>query len=85
MTDAEEMVAFRIPPADRAAIQRLLDAGQFHNRSDFLRYAVKAALKEFPAPAAQPRLPDLEGVDLPDSAPARAPRATGRARKGVNL
>ena len=83
MTDAEEMVAFRLPARDRAAIQRLVDDGQFHNRSDFFRYAVKAALKEYPAPA--PRLPDLEGVSLPEPAPARASRGGPRARKGVNL
>lgn len=85
MTDAEEMVAFRLPARDRAAIQRLVDEGHFHNRSDFLRYAIKNALREFPAPAPAPKLPELEGVDLPDHAPARSNRAAPRARQGVNL
>jgi Arc/MetJ-type ribon-helix-helix transcriptional regulator len=86
MTDAEEMVAFRLPARDRAAIQRLVDEGQFQNRSDFLRYAIKSTLREYPSAAAAPKapdLPDLEGVSLPDP-PARA-RAAPRARKGVNL
>jgi hypothetical protein len=84
MTDADEMVAFRLPPRDRAAIQRLVEEGHFHNRSDFLRYAIKSTLREFPDPAPQgPTIPDLEGVSLPDHA-ARKPAAP-RARKGVNL
>lgn len=84
--DAEDMIAFRLAPRDRAAIQRLIDRGEFRNRSDFLRYAVKLALREFPdAPPA--RLPDLEleGVALPERAPARTPRPAARDRKGVNL
>lgn len=81
----DEMVAFRVPAKDRAAIQRLVDEGHFQNRSDFLRYAIKTTLREFAAPAPQaPVLPDLEGVNLPDHAPARV-RAAPRARKGVNL
>ncbi|GEM_PF-5899243 len=85
MTDAEEMVAFRLPARDRAAIQRLVDEGHFHNRSDFLRYAIKSTLREYAAPAPRaPALPDLEGVSLPEPAPARRPAAP-RARKGVNL
>jgi Arc/MetJ-type ribon-helix-helix transcriptional regulator len=82
MTDAEEMVAFRLPARDRAAIQRLVDDGHFHNRSDFLRYAIKSTLREH---AASPRTPDLEleGVSLPEPAPAR--KAAPRARKEVNL
>lgn len=71
MTDAEEMVAFRLAPRDRAAIQRLIEAGEFRNRSDFLRYAVKSTLGTL---GAQTMLPDLhiEGVDLPKPDHARS-------------
>lgn len=85
--DAEEMIAFRLGPKDRAAIQRLVQSGEFRNRSDFLRYAVKIALKEADlrrTPAAPPVDLDFEGVELPEHAPAR-PRAGHRARKGVKL
>ena len=80
--EAEDMIAFRLAPRDRAAIQRLVDQGAFRNRSDFLRHAVKLALKEAGAPA----LPDLdfEGIHLPQQ-PTRARRASGRGRKEVNL
>jgi len=83
----EEMVAFRLPAKDRAAIQRLVAEGHFHNRSDFLRTAIKTYLREFepPTPPQAPVLPDLEGVNLPDHAPAGRSRAAPRARKGVNL
>jgi Arc/MetJ-type ribon-helix-helix transcriptional regulator len=83
--DAEEMVAFRLGPKDRAAIAKLVETGEFRNRSDFLRYAVKAALREQDLRARAPLDLDLEGIDLPEHAPARAPRSAPRARKGVNL
>lgn len=82
--EAEDMIAFRLAPRDRAAIQRLVDQGAFRNRSDFLRYAVKTALKEAGA-SAVPDL-DFEGIHLPQHEPARARRAAGRGgRKEVNL
>lgn len=85
MTDAnaEEIVTFRLGPKDRAAIQRLVDEGEFRNRSDFLRYAVKTALKEHEhGPAIRAELDlDLEGYDIPTSAPAQ--RAKGRGRREV--
>ena len=82
--DADEMVTFRLAPKDRAAIAKLVESGEFRNRSDFLRYAVKVALRDL-APGA-PRLDlELEGVDLPEHAPARSQRTAPRARKGVNL
>ena len=83
MAESEEMVAFRLPPADRAAIQRLVTKGSFHNRSDFFRYAVKQALKE--AGEAYPALPqlDLESVDLPVSAPTQGRRHAPRQGKEV--
>jgi Arc/MetJ-type ribon-helix-helix transcriptional regulator len=69
--EADEIVTFRLPSRDRAAIQRLVDAGAFQNRSDFLRTAIRNALREHGAHA--PRLDlTLEGVDLPDAGPARA-------------
>lgn len=87
MTDeSDEMVAFRLGPRDRAAIQRLVETGEFRNRSDFLRYAVKTTLGEFEGrrpPRARLDL-ELEGVDLPASAAAKQ-RPAGRTRKGVNL
>ena len=85
MSDSDDMVAFRLPRADRAAIQRLVEQGRFHNRSDFFRHAVKMAIRDYGEPAA-PSLPNLEmeSVDLPDSAPAtRARRAGQRPGKGV--
>lgn len=85
--DGEEMIAFRLAPRDRAAIQRLVEAGEFRNRSDFLRYAVKAALRDLDVPPASPPQVDLEleGVTLPEPGSARSTRAAPRARKGVNL
>lgn len=78
--EAEDMVAFRLAPLDRAAIQRLIDQGAFRNRSDFLRHAVKLALKESGVPAGRPAAPDLdfEGIHLPEPAPNRAHRAPRR-------
>ena len=83
--DAEEMIAFRLGPKDRAAIAKLVKSGEFRNRSDFLRYAVKTALKEFPLDARAPIDLDFEGISLPEHAPGRSPRSAPRARKGVNL
>ena len=82
---SEEMVTFRLAARDRAAIQRLIESGEFRNRSDFLRYAVKATLGTYGE--TRPKLDlELEGVDLPPNTHAREPRK-GRARstKGVNL
>lgn len=87
----DEMITFRIAPKDRQAIQRLIEAGEFRNRSDFLRYAVRSALDQITgARAPAPRLNlDLEGVELPPSghaAGAAAQRPRPRApRKGVGL
>ena len=69
MTADDEMVAFRLAANDRKTIRRLVDAGEFRNRSDFFRYAVKATLASYGS-----RLPDLdiEGVELPAHTPARA-------------
>ena len=67
----EEMVAFRLAPRDRAAIQRLIDMGEFRNRSDFLRYAVKSTLGTLGPKTALPDL-RMEGVELPKPDPARS-------------
>jgi len=80
MTDGEEMVAFRLPPADRVAIERLVQRGEFHNRSDFFRHAVKSALREY-APRRAPLDLELEGVELPDAGSASTPRR-GSGRRG---
>lgn len=81
----DDMVAFRLARRDRAAIQRLVDAGEFRNRSDFFRYAVKSTLGEFAEDRTRARLDlDIEGVDLPAHAPARG-KPRGRQAKGVNL
>lgn len=79
----DEMVTFRLGPKDRAAIARLVEDGEFRNRSDFLRYAVKAGLKEFQPHAVRARMDlDLEATELPaHHEPAR--RAGGRSRRGV--
>ena len=85
MSDQDEMVAFRLAPRDRAAIQRLIEEGVFRNRSDFLRYAVKATLAEH-ARELRPKLDlDLEGVDLPAQAPPQKARARASQRKEVNI
>ena len=79
MTSEDEMVTFRLAPRDRAAIQRLIERGEFRNRSDFLRYAVKATLAAHGASAPLPDL-TLEGVELPaPPTPSRA-RTAGDAR-----
>lgn len=70
------MVAFRLAPRDRAAIQRLIDAGEFRNRSDFFRYAVKATLAAHGASPAPLDL-SLEGVELPAPPTPSRPRSTG--------
>lgn len=81
------MVTFRLAPRDRAAIQRLIEAGEFRNRSDFLRYAVKSTLASHEdksrTTAAKLDLA-IEGVDLPGNATAKH-KARPRAGKGVNL
>lgn len=81
----DEMVTFRLGPKDRAAIQKLVEDGEFRNRSDFLRYAVKAGLKDYmPAQPARSRLDlEVEGVELPAHADAHARNRGGRARRGV--
>lgn len=83
--DGEEIVTFRLAPKDRAAIQRLVDSGEFRNRSDFLRYAVKATLAEY-EPGARARLNlDIEGVELPAQGAGRGRPRAARAGKGVNI
>lgn len=79
----EEMVTFRLGPKDRAAIQKLVDDGEFRNRSDFLRYAVKSGLRDFDPRGTRARLDmDMEGVELPAHEAARA-RPGARARRGM--
>ena len=78
--DGEEMVAFRLAPADRAAIARLVEMGEFRNRSDFFRHAVKTALREYALP--KPKLDlELEGVELPESGEPHARRSSRSAMK----
>lgn len=38
------IVTVRLPPADADDIDRLIDAGRFTNRSDFLRHAIRMAI-----------------------------------------
>lgn len=83
MTDAaDEIVTFRLGPKDRSTIRRLIESGEFRNRSDFLRYAVKNALREFDVAA--PRAPlDLELEDYKLPASDDATRKTGASgRRG---
>lgn len=83
MADDEEIVTFRLGPRDRAAIQRLVDEGEFRNRSDFLRHAVKNALREHDGSARRVHLDlELEGYDLPATAAGRRTRPS--RRKGGN-
>ncbi|HVM46073.1 MAG TPA: ribbon-helix-helix domain-containing protein [Candidatus Thermoplasmatota archaeon] len=78
----EEMVAFRLAANDRKAIRRLVESGEFRNRSDFFRHAVKTTLERYEG---KPRLDlDIEGVDLPAHASGRQ-KPRGRQSKGVNL
>lgn len=82
------MITFRIAPRDRAAIQRLVEAGEFRNRSDFLRYAVRSTLDAMPDSRATKARVDLEieGVDLPPQTGATSARGRARShRKGVHL
>lgn len=77
------MVTFRLAPRDRAAIQRLIETGEFRNRSDFLRYAVKSTLADYEPKTARAALDlDIEGVDLPAQPAKSRPR---RSSKEVNL
>lgn len=83
MPSDEEMVTFRLAASDRKAIRRLVESGEFRNRSDFFRYAVKSTLASYDR---KPRALDLdiEAVELPSHSPPR--KATrGRSSKGVNL
>lgn len=73
MTADDEMVAFRLAASDRKSIRRLVDAGEFRNRSDFFRYAVKATLANYEKDRMSIDL-DIEGVELPAHTPARASR-----------
>lgn len=85
MTEPEEIVTFRLAPRDREAIQRLVERGEFRNRSDFLRYAVKSTLESSQQGRARAELDlDLEGVDLPAQG-ARARPKVQRGQKGVRL
>lgn len=78
----EEMVAFRLAPADRSAIERLVAMGEFRNRSDFFRYAVKSTLRDHPTARAALDL-SLNGVELPESLEA-PPSARGRTSGARN-
>lgn len=84
----DEMITFRIAPRDRAAIQRLIETGEFRNRSDFLRYAVRSTLDGISATRdnkARVNL-EIEGVDIPAQQNAQGARARPRTtRKGVGL
>ena len=85
----DEMITFRISPKDRAAIQRIVEAGEFRNRSDFLRYAVRSTLDSIHHRNALPRPGnlELEGVELPSQQTAPGARNRPRAgqRKGAGL
>lgn len=79
----EEIVTFRLAPRDRAAIQRLIDEGEYRNRSDFLRLAVKNALREHVREGQKTSIAfELEGFDLPAHETTRPARAS--RRKGGN-
>lgn len=76
------MVTFRLAARDRASIQKLVEAGEFRNRSDFLRYAVKSVLGSYDDKTRAKLDLELEGVELPPNA---ARKTAPRGRKGVNL
>lgn len=84
MSGIEEMVTFRLAPRDRAAIQRLIESGEFRNRSDFLRFAVKSALGEHEPGTKRANVDlEMEGVDLPAS--GSRSRSRTPSRKGSSL
>lgn len=89
MTVDDEIVTFRLGPRDRAAIQRLIDGGEFRNRSDFLRFAVKSALDDHDARQGERKARaemEMEGIELPPGVNAqRSARPRPAARKGVGL
>lgn len=81
----DDMVAFRLSPRDRAAIQRLVSDGEFRNRSDFLRYAVRSTLDDMRHKGAiRPDL-EMESIQLPNNQASHARPRGARGRKGVNL
>lgn len=86
---ADEMVTFRLAMRDRAAIQRLIERGEFRNRSDFLRYAVKATLTGYEETSEEKTRASLDiefdQVELPSASPAARPKGARRSTKGVNL
>lgn len=82
--DQEEMVAFRLAGSDRKAIQRLIDAGEFRNRSDFFRFAVKNALAGYDGKTRTKMDLEMEGVELPQGGP-RGAKPSRRAGKGMHL
>lgn len=82
----DEMVTFRLAARDRVSIQKLVENGEFRNRSDFLRYAVKSTLNSYDDKTRAKLDLEMEGVDLPTGGSA-ARKGTPRSRtgKGVNL
>ncbi len=86
----DEIVTFRLGPRDRAAIQRLIDGGEFRNRSDFLRFAVKNVLDDYESRASADKKPrvdmEMDGIDISAGAGTpRGPRARPTSRKGLGL
>ncbi len=83
-SDAEEIVTFRLAPSDRAAIQRLVEKGEFRNRSDFLRFAVKNGLRDYERTGASARVDlGMEAYELPahESAAPRGRRGRKEAHR----
>lgn len=83
MAEGDEIVTFRLAPADRRAIARLVEAGEYRSRSEFLRHAIKTALRDLELRGKVPLDLELEGVDITrHAAPASARSRPQRNRMG---
>lgn len=76
------IVTVRLAPRDADSIDELVGDGEFRSRSDFIRYAIRAALDARQRADADAALRPLAGPGaLPE--PSAADRRTPRVRSGT--